>query len=71
MSKYYKLGKSKLGFNVPLEVDPECFHMECNEMEQNATKKHFHFASWMIPGTSIRVFGLVEKSNQPNGSTPL
>ena len=60
MSKYYKLGKSKLGFNVPVEVAVEDLHMECNQMEQKAEKKHLHFASWMIPGTTIRVFGLVE-----------
>lgn len=60
MSKYFKLGKSKLGFNVPMEIDQEVFQLECNEMELKAEKKHLHFASWMIPGTSIRMFGLVE-----------
>ena len=46
--------------NIPTEITPEQFHDECRKMEEKANKKKLNFASWWIPKTNIRVFGLVE-----------
>ena len=63
MSKYYKIGKLMnvpFPVNIPTEITPEQFQNECRKMEDKANKKKLNFASWWIPETNIRVFGLVE-----------